>query len=364
MYDTVHHDTDAYFRLDPFVTDAAAPAVTAEEIREFHEWTDRGGDGEGLTLAVMDSGVDDSHPVFEGVSVDHESFVESVGRDSVGHGTAVAGLAVELAPAVEEVVDLRVFGGQGRGELGPIADAYRWLIDNADRVDVMNASIGSNERVSQLDVLHNRMVAAGVLGVVSAGNSGGLGGSPATAERAFSAGAVTIDGELTRFGAYNPERDNPDVSAVGKNVRLPRSEGTSLGQVIDERYAKASGTSFSAPILSAATLQYLSAEFGEVVRTFERSARDIQDTPREGCGILDVTAAFDRAGGRGEGGDEKSPTGCVRAATVEVVDTEGGDVVVLDADWLEAGTHRGEIEGSTLTVRADDAGGGEGGPGA
>ena len=347
----MHHDTDAYFRLDPFVTDAAAPPVTAEEIREFHEWTDRGGDGAGLTLAVMDSGVDDTHPVFDGVSVTHESFVDSEGRDSVGHGTAVAGLAVELAPAVEEVIDLRVFGGQGRGELGPIADAYRWLIDNADRVDVMNASIGANERVSQLDVLHNRMVRAGVLGVVSAGNSGDLGGSPATAERAFSAGAVTIEGELTRFSAYNPDRDNPDVSAVGKDVRLPRAEGTSLGQVIDDQYVKASGTSFSAPILSAAVLQYLSAEFGDVVRTFERSARELPDTPREGAGILDVAAAFDRAAGRGEDGDEGAPVEEVREASVEVVDVEGGDVVVLDTDWLEAGTHRVEIDGRTLTVR-------------
>ncbi|MFC6938884.1 S8 family serine peptidase [Salinirubellus sp. GCM10025818] len=361
----MHHDTDAYFRLDPFVTDAAAPPVTAGEIRAFHEWTDRGGDGEGLTLAVVDSGVDESHPVFEDVPVTHESFVESDGRDSVGHGTAVAGLAVELAPAVEEVIDLRVFGGQGRGSLDPIADAYEWLVDNADRVDVMNASIGSNERVSQLDVLHNRMVAAGVLGVVSAGNSGGLGGSPATAERAFSAGAVTIEGELTRFSAYNPERDNPDVSAVGKDVRLPRAEGTSLGQVIDDRYVKASGTSFSAPILSAAVLQYLSAEFGEVVRTFEGSARELPDTPREGCGILDVAGAFDLAAGHdGEGGDEDSSTGVEREATAEVVDVEGGDVVVLDTDWLEAGTHRVGIEGRTLTIRADDGeGAGEEGDG-
>lgn len=350
----MHHDTDAYFRLDPFVTDAAASPVTAGEIREFHDWTDRGGDGAGLTLAVMDSGVDDSHPVFEDVSVTHESFVDSEGWDSVGHGTAVAGLAVELAPQVEEVIDLRVFGGQGRGELGPIADAYQWLIDNADRVDVMNASIGANERVSKLDVLHNRMVRAGVLGVVSAGNSGGLGGSPATAERAFSAGAVTIEGELTRFSAYNPERDNPDVSAVGKNVRLPRAEGTSLGQVIDEQYVKASGTSFSAPILSAAVLQYLSAEFGEVVRTFERSARELPDTPREGAGILDVAAAFDRAGGRGgEGGAGEPPGEGARTTSVEVVDVEGGDVVVLDTDWLEAGVHQGEIDGRTLTVREE-----------
>ena len=135
--------------------------------------------------------------------------------------------------------------------------------------------------------------------------------------------------------------------------------------MIDDRYVKASGTSFSAPILSAAVLQYLSAEFGEVVRTFEGSARELPDTPREGCGILDVAGAFDLAAGHdGEGGDEDSSTGVEREATAEVVDVEGGDVVVLDTDWLEAGTHRVGIEGRTLTIRADDGeGAGEEGDG-
>jgi len=344
----MHHDTDAFVRIDPHVTDAAAEPVTAEEIRRFHDWTDEGGEGEGLTLAVMDSGIDDGHPAFEGVSVDRESFVDADGTDAVGHGTAVAGLAVELAPELEEVIDLRVFGGQGRGELGPIVDAYEWLVENADRVDVVNVSLGASERVSRLDVLHNRTVRAGVFGVVAAGNTGGRGGSPATADRAFSAGAVTIEGELTRFSAYNPKRDNPDVSAVGKDVRLPRAEGTSLGEVLDDRYVKASGTSFAAPILSAATLQYLSAGREGVVRAFERSARELPDTPREGAGVLDVAGAFDRSGKA-----ELLVSGG-REATLEVVNTEDGDVVVLDTDWLSAGTHRGEIDGRTLTVEGGE----------
>jgi len=343
----MHHDTDAFVRIDPHVTDAAADPVTADEIRSFHDWTDEGDDGAGLTLAVMDSGVDDTHPAFDGVSVEHESFVDAGGTDAIGHGTAVAGLAVGLAPDVEEVIDLRVFGGQGRGDLGPIVDAYQWLIDNANRADVVNVSLGSSQRVSRLDLLHNRAVNAGVFGVVAAGNSGARGGSPATAERAFSAGAVTIEGELTRFSAYDPERDNPDVSAVGKDVRLPRAAGTSIGQVIDEQYVKASGTSFAAPILSAAVLEYLSAGRERVVRTFEGSAREIPDTPREGAGVLDLEAAFDRAGGT------EPPDAPGRETTLEVVDTESGDVIVLDADWLPEGTYRVEVDGRTLTALED-----------
>ena len=137
------------------------------------------------------------------------------------------------------------------------------------------------------------------------------------------------------------------MSAVGKDVRLPRAAGTSIGQVIDEQYVKASGASFAAPILSAAVLEYLSAGRERVVRTFEGSAREIPDTPREGAGVLDLEAAFDRAGGT------EPPDAPGRETTLEVVDTESGDVIVLDADWLPEGTYRVEVDGRTLTALED-----------
>lgn len=325
-------------RVDPTITSASNTA-TITDIYDLHNaGPEPDATGKGVTVAVMDTGIDDTHPVFSDVSVEHHDFTGSGTGDAIGHGTAVGGLVAMLAPGVE-LVSLRVFGDSGRTGLGPITDAYQWLLDNAGRVDVCNFSWGAKTTVDQINRIHRKVIEAGIRDVVAAGNTGGRGGSPATTRGAFSAGAVTEDGKLTRFSSYNPDRDNPDVAAVGKDVKLPRAEGTSMGQVIDEKWVKASGTSFSAPITAGFTARYLSTNDGGSMQRFEQTARDIPKTPEDGEGILDYGKAM--SGGGGDGGSSKPTT---KARVWEVF---GSQFVSLDDTWFTPGAY--------TAVREDDS---------
>lgn len=322
-----HFGTEFTIRIDPVITTADERA-TLSDVRRLHRFEDDGLTGDGVTVAVTDTGIDPTHPVFEGVDVEYHDFTgtSDTPDDRIGHGTAVSGLIVELAPDVDIVV-LRIFGTSGSADTRAIFDAYQWLIDHAAEIDLVNMSWGARRKVEQIDSIHNRMVAQGIRDVVSAGNTGDRGGSPATAERAFSAGAVTEDGEVTRFNSYNPRYDNPDVSALGKNVLLPRATGTSMGRAVDTpdrdgEYVVASGTSFSAPIDAAAVARWWERHgdgVEAVVPAFERTAIDIPGTPREGAGMLDYAAAVDR-------GAPRSPTAV--PATV-------GSPAGLDRDWVQ-----------------------------
>lgn len=312
-------------RVDPNITSADSTA-TMQDIYSLHNAEANSDVGSGITVAVMDTGVDDTHPVFEGTTVEHHDFTGNGPGDAVGHGTATAGLVAQLAPGAK-IVSLRIFGDSGKTSMKPIAKAYDWLVQNADSVDVCNFSWGARSNVPALNELHRKAKAAGVQDVVAAGNTGKRGGSPATAKGAFSVGALTQEGALTRFSSYNPQRDNPDVSAIGKDVKLPRASGTSTGTVVDENYVKASGTSFSAPITAGFVARYLTQYEGGVLQAFESSARDIEGTPEDGQGIVDYGRATSR---------QKTTS----TADAIAFDFLGKDVVQLGADWLETGSYQ------------------------
>jgi subtilisin len=95
----------------------------------------REGDGRGVKIAVLDSGVEIGHPFFCGrdlvddlaVRVEDESFVPGDGEDSYGHGTAVAGLIWEQAPKAE-IGSFRVLGPNLSARTAQVALAARKAI--------------------------------------------------------------------------------------------------------------------------------------------------------------------------------------------------------------------------------------------
>lgn len=265
---------------------------------------DRTDTGDGITVVVMDTGIDDSHPLFEDVSVKHVDVTGQGVGDAVGHGTAVGAHIARLAPDVE-LIDLRIFGRKGRTGAQTILRAYEWLHKNTDEYEVVNMSWGASRRSERLDALQNKLIRKGVRDVVAAGNTGEKGGSPATASLAFSVGACTESGDLTSFSSYNPRRTNPDVTAIGKDVRLAQAQNTEMGVDLPGRWVMASGTSFSAPATAATVARYQShvkAETGSpqepraVHKAFISASRDIPSTPRDGEGLVDYKATLELSG--------------------------------------------------------------------
>jgi subtilisin family serine protease len=115
------------------------------------DWAWGGSDGRGVKVAVIDSGVDASHPAVG--RVDGYLAVEARGgeivtsdephEDAFGHGTACAGIIRSLAPACE-LYSVRVLGANLAGR-GPVfAHGLRWAVENGMRV--CNLSLGSTRR--------------------------------------------------------------------------------------------------------------------------------------------------------------------------------------------------------------------------
>lgn len=313
-----------------------------DECKEAHSVVDDGLSGKKTTIAVTDTGVDASHAAFDGVDVSAKDM--SAGpkdaSDTVGHGTAVAGHIARVAPNAH-IIMLKIAGSDGSLSMGAIVEAYNWLLENADQIDIVNMSWGSKETSQQLNDIHNKLAENGVRDVVSAGNSGSESGSPATAERAFSVGASDGRGNIAPFSSYN-ESKNPDVAAVGVNVRLAQAAGTAMGTDLSGPYVAANGTSFSAPFVAGCCGRYNEAhpergveefatqskqtspsrsgssrsaskihEVDELKDSFVEYADDIPETPRDGAGLLDYEAALDGTEGEdsnegddGKGGDD------------------------------------------------------------
>jgi subtilisin family serine protease len=106
-------------------------------------------DGAGIRVALVDSGVDRSHPWLAAASIEHfgverigdghRVVARELGGDASGHGTACAGLVHRMVPAAQ-LVDVRVLGDDGRGSRGALLAALRHAIEQ--RYDVVNLSLG------------------------------------------------------------------------------------------------------------------------------------------------------------------------------------------------------------------------------
>jgi subtilisin family serine protease len=103
----------------------------------------------GVRVAIVDSGVDASHPAFAGATITSFAVTQKPGglltveaappSDPSGHGTACAGIVLRLAPAVE-IVSVRALGPDGRGSRDALIAALRFCV--REGIPVVNLSLG------------------------------------------------------------------------------------------------------------------------------------------------------------------------------------------------------------------------------
>ncbi|HWF88371.1 MAG TPA: S8 family serine peptidase, partial [Pyrinomonadaceae bacterium] len=148
-------------------------------------------DGSGVTIAIVDSGIDSKHKSFATtgkIKFSKDFTGENRTDDPWGHGTHVAAIAAGdgaptsgayegIAPAAT-LVNLRVLNSQGIGRVSGVLAALDWLIANKSNygVDVVNMSLGTPAINSyEDDPICNavrKLVDAGVVVVAAAGNNG------------------------------------------------------------------------------------------------------------------------------------------------------------------------------------------------
>lgn len=281
-----------------------------------------GYDGQGVKVAVLDTGYDPHHPDLKGKVVGAANFTPESGptdaTDRFGHGTHVAATIAGrgragrpggrgVAPGASLLVG-KVLDQYGSGDLSWIMAGMEWAVDQGARV--VNVSIGAPayegpDPISDaVDALTAR---TGALFVVSAGNSGpGLQTvtTPGTAASALTVGAVSKQDEIASFSSRGPRLGDgvvkPEITAPGVGIVAARAAGTSLGEVVDASYTSMSGTSMAAPhVAGAAALlaqKHPDWRADRLKATLVSSATDPRGAPvwEQGAGRVDVPAALDQ----------------------------------------------------------------------
>jgi hypothetical protein len=210
--------------------------------------------GQGVTVAVIDTGLDLNHSIFQGRLsassswkdyVDGDTYpMEVSGGNGYGHGTGAAGIILQLAPKAT-LMPIRVLDKDGKGNLDDVIAAIAWAVDKG--ANIINLSLGSNEYSYALQLMTDYAASNGVYIITSAGNNGLQNGLTYPATMSFwgnkhviSVASVKTDDILSSFSAYG---SGLFLSAPGENV---------MSAYPGNKVARMTGTSFAAPIVSGA----------------------------------------------------------------------------------------------------------------
>lgn len=130
------------------------------------EWAWDGSDGEGIKVGIVDSGVDENHPLvgpiqgsvaLEWDPEEQEVLTQEVAPEDVfGHGTACAAVIRSIAPRCE-IYSIRVLGRRLTGKGIVFAEGIQWAIDN--HIDVVNLSLSTGKR-DYFEIFHEIVDAA------------------------------------------------------------------------------------------------------------------------------------------------------------------------------------------------------------
>ena len=260
------HALSSYFpnnELDPKIPGVMAQMETCGIIK----LRDMGylGDKD-VHVGIADTGIDNTH---RDVNRNLKYFKDFIDRgnttptDPGAHGTAVASIMLGngyyvskfhgVAPNISFSA-ARIMDADGRGNESVILEGIDWLVDQG--VDIINLSLGSwLTRYTPFSRAVDNIVARGISVFVAAGNSGPQQiSAPANAINAVTCGSCNYKGEYSNFSSVGPAKgpdgisiDKPDIMAWGENVAMSRAFGTRMGNMIDNNYIYASGTSFATP---------------------------------------------------------------------------------------------------------------------
>jgi subtilisin family serine protease len=163
--------------------------------------------GEGVTAYVIDTGIDASHPDFEGRASVGFDATGGDGSDKQGHGTHTAGTVGSKTYGVAKqakIVGVKVLGDDGSGTTEDIVKGMDWVAQNSNGPSVANMSLGGPKDPA-LDEAATKLVNDGVFLAVAAGNESQDAEqvSPASAEGVFTTAAsdeADKSAEFTNFG--------------------------------------------------------------------------------------------------------------------------------------------------------------------
>lgn len=212
--------------------------------------------GEGVKVAVLDTGCDLDHPDLKANLLPGVNLVGSGDPwDDNSHGTHVAGIIaaenneigmVGVAPHAK-ILPVKVLDSRGNGDLVTVAKGIRWAVDNG--ADLICMSLGSPNPVQEVRKAIQYARGRGVVCFVAAGNSG-------LTKRVFYPADYP---ETVAIGSIDENMNRSNFSNTGENLDFMCPGGRIFSTVPDNWYAVLSGTSMAAPFatgLAALLLSY------------------------------------------------------------------------------------------------------------
>lgn len=200
------------------------------------------GRGKGVRVGVLDSGVDGDHPALAGkIRAQIDVITDEMGTrcipaelsDGIGHGTACAGIILQLAPEAE-LYSVKVIGQNARGTADQLVSGLSFALDQG--FDIINMSLGTtDDRIShRLSELADRAFYEGRVIVAAANNRGQI-AFPANFSSVLSVDMEGFDDpEALRYNWGSPI----ELTARGVYVEAPAMGGGT------QLYT---GTSFACP---------------------------------------------------------------------------------------------------------------------
>ena len=256
----------------------SVPLIGAPQVWALHDGSGHNVTGQGLRVAIIDTGIDYTHPdLGNGFGSGHKviggyDFVNNDAdpMDDNGHGTHVAGIVaanggvVGVAPGAN-LLAYKALDAGGSGSWSNVIAAVERAVDpdgnpaTPDAVDVINMSLtGPGNPDDALSQAVDQAVNQGVVVVVAAGNAGPkyeTMGTPASARKALTVAASDKSDSLADFSSRGPIRDyvgllKPDLAAPGVSIRSTVPLNGQWGS--GDRYNTLSGTSMAAPHVAGA----------------------------------------------------------------------------------------------------------------
>lgn len=240
--------------LDRSVPQIGAPAA----------W-EAGFTGAGVKVAVLDTGVDQTHPDLADRELAEQNFSDSPSTvDNFGHGTHVASIVAGTGAKANgkykgvahgaSVLDGKVLNDGGFGQESWIIAGMQWAAEQGAKVANLSLGGGDTPELDPLEEAVNTLSAQhGILFVIAAGNSGRPGtiSSPGSADAALTVGAIDRDESIAFFSSRGPRVGDgaikPDVTAPGVQIVAALHSAGTISPPVEPGYTALSGTSMATP---------------------------------------------------------------------------------------------------------------------
>ena len=245
-------------------------------------WQDTGYTGAGVTMAIIDTGIDGNHSGLDDLDDDNSTndtkviaFYDAINNpgarngseifpyDDNGHGTHCAGITAGTgAPTFQHIgvaphanlVGVKVLSGSGSGSFAQVMAGMEWTVEKRHEFNIRAASMslggpGAIEWTSaeeeSVNRMANEMMRKGVALFIAAGNSAGTAtiGTPGSAEDVITVGALDKDTAIAVYSSQGPTEEGrikPNLAFVGSSVNAPDAN-------TGDGYVALSGTSMATP---------------------------------------------------------------------------------------------------------------------